>query len=118
MLNLNFNRFFLVFFLKLKLESVLTWKAGCLVDKNLELLDPALVDEGEPNPPLAPRCPLPQAARRKRIHRSSTKNIVLISAADSVADPYPGSGAFLTPGSGIRNRFFPDPGSRIPNPYF
>ncbi len=27
----------------------------------------------------------------------------------SVADP--GSGAFLTHGSGIRNRFFPDPGS-------
>jgi hypothetical protein len=27
----------------------------------------------------------------------------------------PGSGAFLTPGSGIRNRFFPDPGSRIPD---
>ncbi len=27
-----------------------------------------------------------------------------------------GSGAFLTPGSGIRNRFFPDPGSRIPDP--
>jgi hypothetical protein len=37
-----------------------------------------------------------------------------------VADPDPGSGAFLTPGpgSGIRNRFFPDLGSRIPNPYF
>ncbi len=36
----------------------------------------------------------------------------------SVADP--GSGAFLTPGSGIRNRFFLDPGSRIldPNPIF
>ena len=34
----------------------------------------------------------------------------------SVADPDPGSGAFLTPGSGIRNRFFPVPGSRIPNP--
>ncbi len=33
-----------------------------------------------------------------------------------VADPDPGSGA-LTPGSGIRSRFFPDPGSRIPNPY-
>jgi hypothetical protein len=33
-----------------------------------------------------------------------------------VADPDPGSGAFLTPGSGIRNRFFPDPGSRIPEP--
>ncbi len=28
----------------------------------------------------------------------------------------PGSGAFLTPGSGIRNRFFPDPGSRISDP--
>jgi hypothetical protein len=43
----------------------------------------------------------------------------------SVADPDPGSGAFLTPESGIRNRFFPDPGSRIPDlgsrilrPYF
>ena len=43
----------------------------------------------------------------------------------NVADPDPGSGAFVTPGSGIRNRFFPDPGSRIPdlgsripNPYF
>jgi hypothetical protein len=34
----------------------------------------------------------------------------------SGADPDPGSGAFLTPGSGIRNRFFPDPGSRIPDP--
>ena len=30
----------------------------------------------------------------------------------SVADPDPGSGAFLTPGSRIRNRFFPDPGSQ------
>ncbi len=30
----------------------------------------------------------------------------------SVADPDPGSRAFLTPGSGIRNRFFPDPGSQ------
>jgi hypothetical protein len=29
----------------------------------------------------------------------------------SVADPDPGSGAFLTPGTGIRDRFFPDPGS-------
>ncbi len=36
----------------------------------------------------------------------------------SVADPDPGSGAFLTPGSGIRNGFFPNPGSRIPRPYF
>jgi hypothetical protein len=34
--------------------------------------------------------------------------------------PDPGSFAFLTPGagSGIRNRFIPDLGSRIPNPYF
>ncbi len=32
--------------------------------------------------------------------------------SDSVADPDPGSGAFLTPVSGIRNRFFPDPGSQ------
>jgi hypothetical protein len=32
----------------------------------------------------------------------------------SLADPDPGSGAFLTPGSsGIQNRFFPNPGSRI-----
>jgi hypothetical protein len=34
----------------------------------------------------------------------------------SVADPDPGLGAFLTAGSGIRNRFIPDPGSRIPDP--
>ncbi len=33
----------------------------------------------------------------------------------SVADPDPGSGSFLTPGSGIRIRFFPDPASRIPD---
>ncbi len=40
------------------------------------------------------------------------------SVTASVADPDPGSGAFLTPGpgSGIRNRFFPDPGSRISDP--
>ncbi len=36
----------------------------------------------------------------------------------SVVDPDPGSGAFLTPGSGTRNRFSPDLGSRIPNLYF
>ncbi len=36
----------------------------------------------------------------------------------SVADPDPGSSAFLTPGpgSGIRNRFFPDPGFCISDP--
>ncbi len=42
----------------------------------------------------------------------------LAEPGSSVADPDPGSGAFLTPGSGIRNRFFPDLGSRIPRPYF
>ena len=30
----------------------------------------------------------------------------------SVADPDLGSGAFLTPGSGIRNGFSPEPGSQ------
>ncbi len=39
-----------------------------------------------------------------------------ITVFSSVPDP--GSGAFLTHGSGIRNRFFPDPGSRIANQYF
>jgi hypothetical protein len=34
----------------------------------------------------------------------------------SAADPDPGSCAFLTPGSGIRKRFFQDPGSRISYP--
>ncbi len=36
----------------------------------------------------------------------------------SVADQEPGSGAFLTPGSGIGFFRIPDLGSRIPNPYF
>jgi hypothetical protein len=38
--------------------------------------------------------------------------IALIFRATSVAHPDPGSGAFLTPRSGIRNRFFSDPGSQ------
>jgi hypothetical protein len=38
---------------------------------------------------------------------------MFIGEKSSVVDPDPGSGGFLTPGSGIRNRFF-----RIPNPYF
>ncbi len=33
----------------------------------------------------------------------------------SVADLDLGSGALLTPGSGIPNRFFPDAGSQIPD---
>ncbi len=43
---------------------------------------------------------------------------VKLLAGCSVADPDPGYGTFLTPGSGILNRFFPDLESRIPNPYF
>jgi hypothetical protein len=39
-----------------------------------------------------------------------------IRQGSSVADPDPGSGAFLTLGSGIRNRFLPVPRSRIPDP--
>ncbi len=41
-----------------------------------------------------------------------------LSPRSSVADPDPGSGigCFLTAGSGIRNRFFLDPGSRISDP--
>jgi hypothetical protein len=37
-------------------------------------------------------------------------NTIIIT---SVADPDPGSGAFLPQGSGIRDEFFPDPGFRI-----
>jgi hypothetical protein len=38
--------------------------------------------------------------------------VVIVTEVSIVADPDPGSCAFLTPGSGIRNRFFPDPGSQ------
>ncbi len=43
---------------------------------------------------------------------------LLLLNYSSVADPDPdpGSGAFLTPGSGIRKRFFLDPGFRISDP--
>ncbi len=34
----------------------------------------------------------------------------------SVADPYPGLGAFLTPGSGMGESQHPDPGSGMNNP--
>jgi hypothetical protein len=43
-------------------------------------------------------------------------NLLGLDLHCSVADPDPGFGAFLTPGSGIRNRFFPDPGPRISDP--
>jgi hypothetical protein len=48
--------------------------------------------------------------------RSRIRIRIRETVARSAADPNPGSGAFLTPGSGIRNGFFPDPGSRIPGP--
>jgi hypothetical protein len=53
-------------------------------------------------------------AKKKKNYSLNVK-VLLMS---SVADPDPGSGAFLTPGpgSGIRNRFFSR--SRIPTPYF
>ncbi len=40
----------------------------------------------------------------------------LILVVVSVADPVPGSGAFLAPGSGIRVFWIPDIRSRIPDP--
>jgi hypothetical protein len=53
----------------------------------------------------------------KNVHMTFVKSAPKKSFAQktdyfSVADPDPGSGAFLTPGSGIRNRFFPEPGSQ------
>ncbi len=65
-----------------------------------------------------------QGLRQPLLHlyRGGTNSFTWPSKPDiiltSVADPDPGSGAFLTPGSGIRNGFFPDLGSRIPRPYF
>ncbi len=49
-------------------------------------------------------------------HQNVTDPQHCLAHCFSVADPDPGSGAFLTPGSGILNRFFPDPGSRISDP--
>jgi hypothetical protein len=55
-------------------------------------------------------CPLNTFVRKGKDpdHRAGSGSLLLTS----VADPDPGSGAFLTPESGIRNRFFPDPGSQ------
>jgi hypothetical protein len=52
---------------------------------------------------------------KKKIWASLQRIIELFT---SVADPDLGSGALLTPGSGIWNRFFPDHISRIPDPGF
>jgi len=40
---------------------------------------------------------------------NTDRNIIKIKVVYSVANPDPGSGAFLTPGSGIRDEFFLDP---------
>jgi hypothetical protein len=55
-------------------------------------------------------CPLPRTLKK-----IPGKSLLVFSAAD----PDPGSGAFLPQGSGsgIRNYFFLDPGSRIPDSY-
>jgi hypothetical protein len=45
-------------------------------------------------------------------YQKAVRNCSMPLVKDSVADVNPGSGAFLTPGSGIRNRFFSDPGSQ------
>ncbi len=44
----------------------------------------------------------------------ATRILIIIMVMISVADPDPGSGigCLLAPGSGIRNRFIPDPGSQ------
>jgi hypothetical protein len=47
---------------------------------------------------------------------SELQPVLRIRATTSVADPDPGSGAFLPQGSRIRDEFFLDPGSRIPYP--
>ncbi len=44
--------------------------------------------------------------------------VSFLSVFNSVADPDPGSDTLLTPGSGIRNSFFPDLRSQIPTLYF
>jgi hypothetical protein len=46
------------------------------------------------------------------IHSVPDPHLDPLVTSFSVADPDPGSDAFLTPESGIRDRFFPDPGSR------
>jgi hypothetical protein len=50
--------------------------------------------------------------KKMKIRDKHPGSATLHIGTGSVADPDPGSGAFLTPGSGIRNRFFPDPGSQ------
>ncbi len=51
-----------------------------------------------------------------RTPETKLRRFMILILRHSVADPDPGSGGFLTPGSGIRKRSFPDPGSRNPDP--
>jgi hypothetical protein len=61
-----------------------------------------------------------QRAWNKRISATCSSSVPVPSGKVKIAPKKQccgsGSGAFLTPGSGIRNRFFLDPGSRIPDP--
>ncbi len=66
-------------------------------------------------PVLLPLPPPPSSPHLSFLYKAHFQLSIL---PRSVADSDPGSGAFLTAGSGIRNGFFPDPGSRIPNPHF
>jgi hypothetical protein len=56
---------------------------------------------------------LPAAGKEKLTTSGMSAGVsaaaILREVETSVADPDPGPGAFLTPGSGIQNRFFPDP---------
>jgi hypothetical protein len=78
----------------------------------------------DPDPYYSVRIQRSESGSKSKCHGSGTllrKNFfrqMYAFPTGSVADPDPGSGigCFLTPGSGIRNRFFPDPGSRISDP--
>jgi hypothetical protein len=56
--------------------------------------------------------PLVMAMDGVKLLMPNDKMMTLIMIMTSVADPDPGSGAFLSLGSGIRNRIFPDTGSQ------
>ena len=85
----------------------------------LHILEPLEVEGEDGGQPLHPHPLVRLLPQQETVSRESGQengNVSFLLA--SVADPDPGSGigAFLTPGSGIRNRFIPDPGSRIPDP--
>jgi hypothetical protein len=55
-----------------------------------------------------------ETEKDEKMKKVSTSFLTLFTC--SFTDPDPGSVAFFDPGSGIRNRFFLDPGSQIPDP--